>query len=163
MGIIRFVILAAMGLGSLWMVHLLAQDFNKFRPSVPKALNFLRSKRDLNAVSYEMDTIENFDVNWPKILEFDPLKCALSLICELTSGAEKENPEASNIKAVVQYSIVRGAPDEVDKAYQFGARNPNLFSKCREEYPFCPYSAKVMLKLLDLHNTVFGTSSDRRG
>lgn len=46
--------------------------------------------------------IENFDVNWPKILEFDPLKCALSLICELTSGAEKENPEASNIKAVVQ-------------------------------------------------------------
>lgn len=48
---LRIVLLAAMGLGSLWMLHLIAQDFNKIRQPVAKLARLLISKRDVNAVS----------------------------------------------------------------------------------------------------------------
>lgn len=48
---LRLILLAAMGLGSLWMLHLIAQDFNKIRQPVAKLARLLISKRDLNAVS----------------------------------------------------------------------------------------------------------------
>lgn len=46
---LRIILLAAMGLGSLWMLHLLAQDYNKIRPPVAKLARLLISKRDVNA------------------------------------------------------------------------------------------------------------------
>lgn len=48
---LRLILLAAMGLGSLWMLHLIAQDFNKIRQPVAKLARLLISKRDLNAVT----------------------------------------------------------------------------------------------------------------
>lgn len=47
---LRIIILAAMGLGSLFMIHLIAQDFNKIRQPIAKLAGLLISKRDLNAV-----------------------------------------------------------------------------------------------------------------
>lgn len=47
---LRIILLAAMGLGSLWMLHLIAQDYNKIRQPVAKLARLLISKRDLNAV-----------------------------------------------------------------------------------------------------------------
>lgn len=46
---LRIILLAAMGLGSLWMIHILAQDYNKIRQPAAKLARLLISKRDLNA------------------------------------------------------------------------------------------------------------------
>lgn len=72
----------------------------------PTPTNF--SNREVTLLHYLSENIpkkfqiENFDINWQEILKFDPLKCALSLICELTAGADIESPEATNIKALIQ-------------------------------------------------------------
>lgn len=46
----RLLLLAAVGLGALYMMHLLAQDYNKIRKPAMKLARFLLMKRDLNAV-----------------------------------------------------------------------------------------------------------------
>lgn len=40
-----------MGLGALYLLHLLAQDYMKIRKPAAKLARFLFSKRDLDAVS----------------------------------------------------------------------------------------------------------------
>lgn len=54
---LRIIILAAMGLGSLWMLHLIAQDYNKIRQPVAKLARLLISKRDLHAVLDNGNTV----------------------------------------------------------------------------------------------------------
>lgn len=43
-------LLAAMGLGALYLIHLLAGDYQKIRKPAAKLAKFLVSKRDLSAV-----------------------------------------------------------------------------------------------------------------
>ncbi|KAJ6649239.1 hypothetical protein Bhyg_04473 [Pseudolycoriella hygida] len=155
---LRIILLAAMGLGSLWMLHIIAQDYNKIRQPVAKLARLLISKRDVAAVLDNDNKIEDFEINWTKVLKLDPFKCALALICQVMAGAEEDNLEATNIRALIQYSIGKGAPEEIVNAYHIGLKNPKLFSKCYQKYPFCPYSAKVMLKLLEVHSAVFSSS-----
>lgn len=61
-----------MGLGSLWMIHLIAQDFTKIRPSAAKALSLLRGKRDLNAVFDEMSKVSALNrlLEWLTVKRF---------------------------------------------------------------------------------------------
>lgn len=42
--------MAAMGLGALYLLHLLAQDYMKIRKPAARLAKLLLSKRDLNAV-----------------------------------------------------------------------------------------------------------------
>lgn len=53
-------ILAAIGLGALYMMHILAQDYQKIRKPVMKLARALLTKRDLDAV---MATTSNPEVN----------------------------------------------------------------------------------------------------
>lgn len=46
----RLVLLAAMGLGALYLLHLLAQDYMKIRKPAARLAKLLLSKRDLDAV-----------------------------------------------------------------------------------------------------------------
>lgn len=36
-------------------------------------------------------------IEWDKILRRDPFSCALSLVCQLSAGAEKSNDDANKI------------------------------------------------------------------
>jgi hypothetical protein len=36
-------------------------------------------------------------IDWDNVLKRDPFSCALSLVCQLSAGAEKKNEEANNI------------------------------------------------------------------
>lgn len=47
----RLIILAVMGLGALYLMHLLAKDYMKIRKPAAKLAKFLLTKRDLEAVS----------------------------------------------------------------------------------------------------------------
>lgn len=46
---LRVLLLAAMGLGALYLMHLLAQDYNKIRKPAMKLAKFLLTKRDVSA------------------------------------------------------------------------------------------------------------------
>lgn len=54
-------LLAGMGLGALYMMHLLAQDFNRIRQPVGKLVRSLIFKRDLSAVSRNSEMV-SFEV-----------------------------------------------------------------------------------------------------
>lgn len=54
---------------------------------------------NVSTISKKLDDIE---VNWNRVLQNDPLNCALLLICEISAGAEDHNKEAHNIFAFVQ-------------------------------------------------------------
>lgn len=51
----RILVLAAMGLGALYAIHLLAQDFNKIRQPVAKFVQTFISKRDVRAMIHRRD------------------------------------------------------------------------------------------------------------
>lgn len=101
-----------LGLGTLWVLHLLAQDFNKIRKPVQaatKLLRFLgRRKRDIRDLSSleseEDDQNLTHTVNWDFLMKFDPLECAQSLICQLATDEDTylEESEANNIKRFIE-------------------------------------------------------------
>lgn len=96
--VIRLIFLAAMGLGSLYMLHILAMDFNRIRKPVTTLAKLLIFKRDVSGVVNN----DNIEIDWNRIQNNDPLNCAMSLICQIVAGAENNNNEAKNIKALVQ-------------------------------------------------------------
>lgn len=61
-------ILAALGLGSLYMMHLLAQDYNKIRKPAMTLARFLLMKRDLNAVLHTTPEQEVITSTWIVVL-----------------------------------------------------------------------------------------------
>lgn len=121
----RLLLLAALGLGSLYLLHLLAQDYMKIRKPAAKLASFLLSKRDLDAVNqvfrFSFVTpffytrkkyclvehfsfkIKEFNIDWGRILKNDPLRCAQSLICQISAGAEKDNKDVIPIVHLLEY------------------------------------------------------------
>lgn len=113
-----------MGLGALYVLHLLAQDYMKIQKPAAKLAKFLLSKRDLDAVnqvfklennnsfvhnnnivkhySFEMK-MKEFNIDWNRILKNDPLKCAQSLICQIVAGAEQDNKDVFPIIHLLEY------------------------------------------------------------
>ena len=51
-------------------------------------------------------------------------------------------------------------PKKLKKAFENGYNyNKNLdedFKNCYKDYPFCPYSAKTMIKIITFNKAVFG-------
>jgi hypothetical protein len=97
---IRLLVLVIAGLAALYTIHLLAQDFMKIRMGTKVAARLLLGKREIadpnrNITREEIDFEDKID--WEKVLNRDPLNCALSLICQLSAGAEKDNKEANVI------------------------------------------------------------------
>lgn len=139
----RFIITLALIIGSLYMLHLLILDVTRIfrRPRMLQTL--LRSKR-----SNPLEEIQKINQKWDKILEYDPLKCVESLVCQLSSGAEKNNTEAKSILNAVGFTYYF-TPKKIKHAYDVGRRFANNTDKCFDEYPFCMYSAGFMLRLLN--------------
>lgn len=124
---LRFLILLVVGLGALYTIHLLAQDFMKFTNNTSAgqwlqvsnrfvekfqtkfyqslaltSASSLFGKRDVSNIDQNFNrTAEeiNFEqkIDWNKVLSRDPFNCALSLVCQLSAGAEKNNDEANRI------------------------------------------------------------------
>lgn len=165
-------ILMAMGLGAMYMLHLLAQDWNKIRRPIPPAVarlltgasasldNFItRGKRDINGNQHRLrklplrNTIvkkQNSTANvvdWKRILSRDPFECLQSLVCQLLSGAEKNSAEAVLICDFLEENI-SVAPAKIGRAFSRGLAYRGQTERCYDEYPFCWYSAKTMLKML---------------
>jgi hypothetical protein len=64
------------------------------------AARLLLGKREIsdpyrNITKEEIEFEEKID--WNKVLTRDPFNCALSLVCQLAAGAEKDNEEGNRI------------------------------------------------------------------
>ncbi|XP_037813459.1 uncharacterized protein LOC119604726 [Lucilia sericata] len=169
----RLMILMAMGLGAMYMLHLLAQDWNKIRRPIPPAVtrlltgasknldNFItRGKRDLQGQrsqpkrrkTHQGNEIKRINstavtIDWKRILSRDPFECLQSLVCQLLSGAEKNSHEALMMCDFLEENI-SVAPAKIGRAFSRGLAYRGRTERCYEEYPFCWYSAKTMLKML---------------
>lgn len=101
-------------LGTLWMLHLLARDYQRIRKPAQTAARLLgyfgRRKRDVSAYDdgaaalAQADDNATHSVNWDFIMKFDPLECAQSMICQLATDEDQydEESEAISIKRFIE-------------------------------------------------------------
>ncbi|XP_036329442.1 uncharacterized protein LOC118741550 [Rhagoletis pomonella] len=166
----ELLLLMGMGLGAMYMLHLLAQDYNKIRQPVAAAARALatasnavaRVKRgNTEAITkvYKLLNIQEqpgshntantttLSIEWKRILSRDPFECLLSLICQLMSGAEAHSREARLIKEFLETKVTH-APAKIGRAFSRGLALQGATDRCYDEYPFCVYSAKTMLRVL---------------
>uniref|UniRef100_A0A6P4F6S1 Uncharacterized protein LOC108046020 n=1 Tax=Drosophila rhopaloa TaxID=1041015 RepID=A0A6P4F6S1_DRORH len=182
----RVVLLAATGLGAMYMMHLLAQDWVKIRPirgitqlagmatqplqqiiapiqQASGSLNLFRSRREAslkNELGWVRRTQDSGGgsgrggatgrvaaIDWKRILSRDPFECLQSLICQLMSGAEAKVPEAELLMDYLESSLEM-APAKIGRAFSRGLALRGSTELCFNEYPFCLYSAKTMLRIL---------------
>lgn len=92
-----------MGLGALYLLHILAQDYMKIRKPAAKLAKFLLTKREVS----NNEDIEKFQIDWDRILTYDkPLGCAQLLICQIEAGVsfpiEKDNEDVIIISYLVE-------------------------------------------------------------
>ncbi|EDW77926.2 uncharacterized protein Dwil_GK24745 [Drosophila willistoni] len=176
----RVILVAVMGLGAMYMMHLLAQDWNRIRPiqgitnlagqatsqlqgiatqagsglqsiaslaGRASASAFNRGKRSTRQELYARGLRPHPTVDWKRILSRDPFECLQSLICQLMSGAEQSSPEAELLMDFLE-SSVEMAPAKIGRAFSRGLALRGSTESCYNEYPFCLYSAKTMLRIL---------------
>ncbi|XP_053960636.1 uncharacterized protein LOC128864900 [Anastrepha ludens] len=166
----KLILLMAMGLGAMYMMHLLAQDYNKIRQPVAAAARVLasasntvaRSKRDNNeavtkvhkffnipeqSISLNIANTTTLSIDWKRILSRDPFECLQSLICQLMSGAESHSREAKLLTEFLETTVAL-APTKIERAFNRGLALRGATDRCYNEYPFCVYSAKTMIRVL---------------
>ncbi|GBP06630.1 hypothetical protein EVAR_72547_1 [Eumeta japonica] len=86
-------------------------------------------------------------IDWKRILSRDPFECLQSLVCQLLSGAEHASEEALLLCDFLEENI-SVAPAKIGRAFSRGLAYRGRTELCYNEYPFCWYSAKTMLKML---------------
>ncbi|XP_041781135.1 uncharacterized protein LOC121598402 isoform X2 [Anopheles merus] len=162
----RLIILGIVTLGSLFTLHLLAQDFMK----LSKPLFMSSGKRDLGPSLRYNRTAALLDfeskINWNKILQTDPLKCAFSLVCQLAAGAEPQDAQAKIIYEFIAFSVENSktVPAPLRESFENGLQyNGNLkakdnYKQCYRRYPLCLYSARTMLRFMSL----FGREAEEK-
>ncbi|KAH8249528.1 hypothetical protein KR032_010246, partial [Drosophila birchii] len=191
----RVILLAATGLGAMYMMHLLAQDWVKIRPirgitqlagmaaqpiqmaiapiqQASASLNLFRTRREASSSQvHDLGWVRRTQdsgggaaaaagaggrrvqrppppaIDWKRILSRDPFECLQSLICQLMSGAEAKVPEAELLMDYLESSIEM-APVKIGRAFSRGLALRGSTELCFNEYPFCLYSAKTMLRIL---------------
>lgn len=112
----KVVLMMVFCLGTLWMLHLLARDYQRIRKPAATAARLLgyfgRRKRDVSdfgattaALAESLDNSnDTHSVNWDFIMKFDPLECAQSMICQLATDEDQydEESEAMSIKKFIE-------------------------------------------------------------
>lgn len=51
--------------------------------------------------------------------------------------------------------MTRDVPIEIQLAYTYGQKSMETHEKCYKHYPYCPYSARMMLKVLEIYSYLF--------
>ncbi|KAK9882746.1 hypothetical protein WA026_016636 [Henosepilachna vigintioctopunctata] len=137
--VIKALILAVLGLTGLWLLHLLAQDYQQIqRPN--KKLLFKRSL-DYQPLDYT--------TQWSTIWSNDPIGCVRSFICQIAANETSLDDYSIRILNLARISVRNkiSATEELEKAIGLGEANSNG-NICFDTYKLCPFSAGVMMKIL---------------
>ncbi|KAK6630394.1 hypothetical protein RUM44_005061 [Polyplax serrata] len=171
-GSIKFLVLALAGLTGMYMMHLLAQDFNKYQAlhSRPKRLisdvalpgdyAFSESSnttsdsilRDIREKEQEYEGNELITLD--RILRFDPTGCARRYVCTIaTKSFKKRTQSEKNIIQMLRSLPSKRRVDSGQEAFNFAmnlGRRTKDAAACAEEYPKCIFSIAQMLKLVGI-------------
>lgn len=49
-----------------------------------------------------------------------------------------------------------GVPNKIEVAYKNGMKFTGFPEKCYKNYTYCPYTARTMLKILNIYSYIFG-------
>ncbi|KAG5896433.1 hypothetical protein JTB14_022512 [Gonioctena quinquepunctata] len=146
---IRLVILASLGLGGLWMVHTLAQDFNFIQANNGNNDNGDRGGIFRNLFKRSIPERERV-IDWETVLSRDPASCARSFICQL-AATEKKLLSKEEERML---GLVRNSSHEdtwASKQLQEALRNGGKVTRpgqCMEIYKYCPFTSQMMMTLL---------------
>ncbi|XP_055384590.1 uncharacterized protein LOC129614184, partial [Condylostylus longicornis] len=153
----KLVMLAAMGLASLYMMHLLAMDYMKIQkimsvaqrlsPAIASAARaLLRGKRDLSSFRITNNTtISKFNTNF-----------GLSKEEEEVLDNFKDNLKF-NWDAILKMDFLKCSQSLICQITAGAVKNETIaenigmvikFKMCYTEYPLCVYSANTMIKIL---------------
>lgn len=158
---IRLLLLAGLGVGALYLLHLLAQDFNKIRKPAQAVKALLKLKREIDTQPFTKQFLEKLfektaQLDWSKILLNDHRSCTLLLVCQLASMNATilvENGQIVNEFIEAPEDAYNSAPEVVRHAYDLGVQTrANADSKdCLAEYPLCPYPGEAMVRFLQTY------------
>ncbi|KAJ8923973.1 hypothetical protein NQ315_006749 [Exocentrus adspersus] len=140
---IRLVILASLGLAGLWMLHTLAQDFNRIQSTESSGGDTRIFKRSVLEEG-------NQQINWENILLKDPASCARSFLCQLAATDHKHLSKDEQLMLELSRSSSRKgswAGKQLQEALNHGdkVKQPN---QCMKIYKYCPYTSQMMSTLL---------------
>ncbi|XP_050425886.1 uncharacterized protein LOC126836471 [Adelges cooleyi] len=152
----RLALLCILGLAGMWMMHKLAQDWQKISGSnrpVQTAGRLLglwkRSIPDATMDTYVEESMNNF-YKFDEILKFDKSMCARKMVCQIAATPK-------NLLNQVEVNILKMlSPDEhfgdnpakdiFRKAMDLGHRKKST-KACDAEYKKCRFNTHQMFKL----------------
>ncbi|XP_065218900.1 uncharacterized protein LOC135844596 [Planococcus citri] len=166
MHFIRLALLAILGLLGMYLLHKLAQDWNKIRPGggggggnrpritslLGMATRLFRSKRSVDPHTL-MDTTNNFEdtisSKFSNILYFDPMGCARKFIC-YSSCKPASNLTQSENNLLQMFKTDPSESPKDHKAFkvfhdaaQLGKITKNV-TLCEKAYRFCYLTNKQL-------------------
>jgi hypothetical protein len=153
---IRLALLAAMGLAGMWMMHKLAQDWQKIsnrpRPAAMagKLLGlWKRSIDETHIESYVEDSLHDI-YKFDEILRQDRSTCARKMICQLAATPENQldRVETNLLKLLSpgEHFGENAAKDIFRKAMDLGRRKKDVRA-CHAEYKKCRFNTRQIFKL----------------
>ncbi|CAH0388139.1 unnamed protein product [Bemisia tabaci] len=157
---IRLALLAAMGLIGLYLIHKLAQDWNKIRgggggggrPGRVLGL-FKRSAPEYTELDQMVDDSFDHLPTFESILSQDPMGCARRLVCQIAAKPTKDlQPDEKQILSVLSAEDGFGpdpARDQFKAAAALGRKKRSEFV-CLKTFRKCHFTANQMLKLVRL-------------
>ncbi|XP_025421953.1 uncharacterized protein LOC112691773 isoform X2 [Sipha flava] len=159
---IRLALLAAMGLMGMWMMHKLAQDWQKIsssnRPAKPASAAMAagkllgiwkRSIPDAHLDEFVEESLDDF-YKFDDILRQDRSTCARKMICQIAATPQNQlNRVETNLLKMLSPSEHFGddaAKNIFRKAMNFG-RSKKDVKACHQEYKKCRFNTRQMFKL----------------
>ncbi|KAF6199609.1 hypothetical protein GE061_005907 [Apolygus lucorum] len=165
---IRLVILLAVGLGGMYMLHILAQDFNKIRkgwpfPQRPGRLLGVSSgifKRSTDEVERNNEVemqkqlltarLANETREFPNILRNDPIGCARKYVCHISGRTRaKLTSTQSNVLTLLRTFQWLDTSGEWARAEQLGKQKAKE-GACESAYAKCFYTGAQLEKFMSL-------------
>ncbi|XP_018575961.1 uncharacterized protein LOC108914603 [Anoplophora glabripennis] len=146
---IRLVILASLGLAGLWMVHTLAQDYNKIQTGGGDATS---SGGDTRIFKRSVEAAQSHRIDWETILSKDPASCTRSFICQLAATDREHLSKEELLMLELSRDTLEKeswASKELQEAINHGqkVKQPN---QCMKIYKYCPFTSQMMLTLLKM-------------
>ncbi|EEB18250.1 hypothetical protein Phum_PHUM506940 [Pediculus humanus corporis] len=157
---IKLLIMMGAGLAGMYMMHLLAQDYNKYtslnRPS--RSVDNLHDNTTTFIMDEEVvrESENNYRLNeiitFEKIIQFDPTGCARRYVCTIaTKSNKKQNQYERNLIQILRSN--NGKHDTGREAFNFAlnlGRDKKDPDACAREYSKCLFSVSEMLKLVGI-------------
>ncbi|GLV36250.1 uncharacterized protein CBL_08743 [Carabus blaptoides fortunei] len=152
---VKIVIIAGLGLAGMWMLHTLAQDYDKISNrfmGISTPAKSAISKRSSDGTVPETDIPGFPELKWESVLSQDPEGCVPDFICQLAAVPDENLlPNERNVLKLIRATSEKNtrANKIVRQALRLGERIHA--SQCYKYYPSCPYTRQTILSIMQTY------------